>query len=351
MFRRSGMKSNYAYMSAKVKAKKSNLLTEEDYNKMLMMSVPEICHYIGESGYQQDMTELGAYFKGLDLLEYATYLNMARIFNDLVKASQGELRDMVTAYLKKWDYWNLKVILRGKSYGLSTKEIQQNLIPAGGLSADSLDRIGSIESEEALISAFAASNHIEIPADVLSLYRADKNLAALEDYLDGRYYTDLLASINKDSTPTRLFNNYVRYEVDMINMETILKLKLEDIPADAIMGYFVPGGKDIDEKTAANLAALENVDAVVNELATIEGYEEIKEIFVPGTNTIAKISMALKKFHRQQALKFSHLYPLSVLPVVDYLINKEIEVSNIRTIARGTQSGLDRETIKELLVI
>lgn len=45
------------------------------------------------------------------------------------------------------------------------------------------------------------------------------------------------------------------------------------------------------------------------------------------------------------------MYPLSVLPVVDYMLAKRREVANIRLIAYGTHSGLDSETIKELLVI
>ena len=47
----------------------------------------------------------------------------------------------------------------------------------------------------------------------------------------------------------------------------------------------------------------------------------------------------------------SAMYPLSVLPVVDYMLRKEAEVKNIRMIAYGTQAGLDSATIKGLLVI
>ncbi|MDY5678350.1 MAG: V-type ATPase subunit, partial [Candidatus Methanomethylophilaceae archaeon] len=77
MFRRSGRKGNYAYTVARVKAKKSLLLGEEDYNKMLQMSVPEISRYISESGYQKEMAELAGKIEGIDLVEHATYTNMA----------------------------------------------------------------------------------------------------------------------------------------------------------------------------------------------------------------------------------------------------------------------------------
>jgi V/A-type H+-transporting ATPase subunit C len=40
-----------------------------------------------------------------------------------------------------------------------------------------------------------------------------------------------------------------------------------------------------------------------------------------------------------------------VLPILDYIIRKKIEVDNIRIIARGKATGMDVDTIKKLLVI
>ena len=155
MFRRSGRKGNYAYTVARVKAKKSLLLGEEDYNKMLQMSVPEISRYISESGYQKEMAELAGKIDGIDLVEHATYTNMAKVFSSILAASQGELETMVAAYLEKWDIWNLKVILRGKSYGLDAEEIREDLVPAGSLGAESLEKLISLESSEDIISNYA----------------------------------------------------------------------------------------------------------------------------------------------------------------------------------------------------
>ncbi|MCK4455629.1 MAG: V-type ATPase subunit, partial [Thermoplasmata archaeon] len=60
---------------------------------------------------------------------------------------------------------------------------------------------------------------------------------------------------------------------------------------------------------------------------------------------------ALEKHHLKEASTYSHLHPLSILPVLDYLISKEIEVENIRIIARGKRDGLSESTIRDLLVI
>ena len=59
----------------------------------------------------------------------------------------------------------------------------------------------------------------------------------------------------------------------------------------------------------------------------------------------------LQRHLMRQSERFSHIYPLSVLPVLDYLIRKKIEVDNIRIIARGKESEMGSDIIKSLLVI
>lgn len=351
MFRRSGKKGNYAYTVARVKAKKALLLKEEDYNKMLMMSIPEISRYISESGYQKEMTDLAGKHVGLSLLEHATYGSMAAVFKSILAASQGELKDMVSAYLAKWDYWNVKVILRGKSYGLDADGVKEDLVPAGSLSAEDLDKLISYELEEDVISGFTTMVHATVPQEILVAFKTDKNLGIIEDYLDKCYYANLMASINPSSRPESLFLNYIRQEIDIKNLETILKLKLENIRGETVMQYFIPGGKEIDTRLATQLANAETIDSAMADISQLDFYESIKEGLDSSTSSLMGVSVGMRKYEMEQAKKFSHLYPLSVIPVIDFMFHKEKEVSNIRIVARGIDSGLDKDTIRQLLVM
>jgi V/A-type H+-transporting ATPase subunit C len=72
---------------------------------------------------------------------------------------------------------------------------------------------------------------------------------------------------------------------------------------------------------------------------------------LPTNPTMQEIVAAMKQYEIGLANSVAHMYPLSVIPVFDYMIHKENEVGNIRMIARGTESGLDRETMKTLLVM
>ena len=350
MFRRSGRNGNYAYTVARVKAKKSLLLGEEDYNKMLQMSVPEISRYISESGYQKEMADLAGKFEGVDLVETATYTSMAKVFSSILAASQGELETMVAAYLEKWDIWNLKVILRGKSYGLDADAIREDLVPAGSLGAESLEKLVALDSIEDIISNYAKMVSMNAQ-EVLDMYKVSQNLGSVEDYVDKYHYQRLLASIDPSSRPTRMFQEFVRKEIDVKNLETILKLKAEGIYGEEVLHYVIPGGKQIDRKFATQLANAETIAAAASDLSQLEFYDVIKDLVEADNVNLSNVVTEMQKYEIAQAKKFSHLYPLSVVPILDYMIHKEVEASNIRTIARGVESGLSKETIKGLLVI
>ena len=350
MFGRKGKKGNYAYTVARVKAKKSALLKEDAYSKMLMMSLPEISRFISESGYQKEITELTGKYNGVDLIEHATYANMANLFKGILDSAEGELKDMIAADLERWDAWNLKVILRGKSYGLDMEQMEEDLVPAGKLGLAQLETLMGYGSEEEIIQAYGKFVDLAIPQNVLATYGEEKNLAVIEDYLDKAYYERLLLNVDPSSRPKRLFQDFIRNEIDITNLETILKLKKEGITGDVILGYYIPGGAQIDKKLATQLANADSVSAMANDLAQLDFYEDIKDA-LDDSKSLKDIVAALTKYHRKQAKTFTHLYPLSVIPVIDFMIHKETEVNNIRIIARGIESGLDKEIIKGLLVV
>ena len=349
MFNRSGA-GNYSYTSARVKAKKSKLLKEEDYNKMLMMSVPEISHYISDAGYSKEMADLGNRYEGLSLVEYATYANMAKAFRSILNSSTGALSRMVNAYLTKWDFENLKTIMRGKKYGLPIEEIREDLVPAGNLSMDDLDKMLSLTTIEDILAAFSKKIHIVVPDDVISSYKTNGILGSIEDVLVKEYYKNLLASISSRASPTQIFRAYIMTCIDLKNVETVLKFKADGITGDVVVEYWIPGGTEVDEKVMSQLAAAQDIQAAVNEMQQLRMYSEIKDS-LSQDSTILDVVGVINKYRVELANKVGHMYPLSVIPVVDYMIHKENEVRNIRMIAHGTDSGLDRDTMKKLLVI
>ncbi len=347
-----GKKGNYAYVCARVKAKKSSLLTKDNYPKLLKMDLNEIGRFLGETQYNEEMAELGTRYSGVNLIELGTSRNLARVFSQIIEYSTGELKEMLSAYLTRWDFWNIKTILRGKQYGAAEEDIQEDLVAAGEMSGKDLNYLLSLESLEEVLEEAIRLKELAIPERIMTQFESDGKLTNIEDYLDKVYYSRLLDTIRPSTKPKRLFLSFIRKEIDMTNLSTLLKLKKGGVAPEKMVDYFLEGGEELTVAELNHLGSLET-DQMIEELADHSFYEDIQDELVEfkETGSLTNAMLALDRHLIDQSSRFSHVYPLSVLPVLDFLLRKKIEVDNIRVIARGKEGGLDTEVIEDLLVV
>jgi len=348
-----GGKGNYAYACARVKAKKSLLLTKDNYPKLLMMDLNEIGRFMGETQYQVEMAELASRYSGVDLIELGTSRNLARVYHTILGFCAGELKEMIETYLRRWDFWNIKTILRGKFYGATTEEIQEDLVPAGKLSEDYLNALLAMDTTQEVLEEVRRKEGLSIPDQVMAACEERGILEPIEDFFDKVYYQRLLERIRPTSRPKRLFISFVREEIDNMNLGTLLKLKKAGVSPERITSKFVEGGEELNVTELTQLANMESFGQMVDELSRFSFYEEISEGLEKAKSggSLTETMRALQRHLIKRSEKFSHLNPLSVLPVLDFLIRKKIEVDNIRIIARGKESEMEPELIRSLLVI
>src|SRR3989440_8891216 len=124
---------NYPYVTARVRAKKAALLSPDVYERMLVMEIPQIARVLGEGAYKAEILALGSKVSGVDLIELATSRNLAAVYTQIIGFSEGELRQMIGWYLDRFDVQNVKTIVRGKLFGASPSEIQEDIVAAGSM--------------------------------------------------------------------------------------------------------------------------------------------------------------------------------------------------------------------------
>jgi len=226
-------------------------------------------------------------------------------------------------------------------------------VPAGGMKENELNQLLSFASANEILEALKKTNGMVVPEEVIALYEKNSTLAPIEDYLDKYYYETLLQKIDATRKPERIFLSYIRREIDTTNLMTLLKLKKEGTAAEKVISYFIAGGEQITKDSFDSLAAMDNVDQIAGELSKFTFFEDIKDPLeaAKSSGNLGDLAMAMKRYSLRLASKMSHVYPLSILPIVDYMISKKNEVDNIRIIARGKESGLDSDLIKSLLVV
>ncbi len=333
--------AKYAYIVARVRAMKGKLIPMEMYPKFLNMEIPEITRFIEESEYKKDVDELGKKYRGTDLIEHALNQNLALTYRKLIEVSQNEANFLVTEYLRSWDIWNIKTILRGKFSHASEDEILEDVVSGGQLRYRDLSEIVKIATVEGVIAAFAKTPYY--PA--LEGYKGD--IAEIENSLDMMYYSNLIKAVQ--ATGNKLFLKFLKTEIDLKNLKMLFRMKRAGMERDDIIRILIPGGMELKEADLARLASL-SIGEFVRALEEYSYWAAISDISGELTSLI-NIETRLDKYGLMYASQISYYYPLSILPILDYIVSKKLEVDNLRIIVRGKETALPEDIIKAHLVM
>ncbi len=333
-------RSSWAYIVARVKVMKRRLIPSDEYRKLLNMDFNEIVRYLEETDYKREIDELAYKYSGPRLLDYALTLNLGRTYRKIMDVSFGIAKDIITTYLKRWDIWNIVTIIRGKMAGVSAEEIEEALVPVGEYTLDFYKSLIAKELDE-IVKTFEGTPYYSVLSKVGS-----EPLSMIEDELYKVYYHQILKE-RPSEFALKLFVDFIKMEIDIKNIKTILRLKREEVSAEEIMKRIIPGGFEITEEEASKLIAM-SWDELVKAL---EGYWFSKGLEGITGKSISRIEIKFDKAWMEVVAKRASNYPLSILPVLQYMVLKKIEVDNLRTLGWGKWQGIPNEEIEEQLVI
>ncbi len=340
---------NYPYVCARLRAKKSLLYPPDMYQKFLQMEIPQISRTLGEGEYKEEFLALGAKYSGVDLIEMATSENLARTYTKILDFSEGQLKNIISKFIDRWDVFNLQTIIRGKFYGADSQEIWEDIVAAGSFTEEFLRDLVEKESIDEIIEALVDTTYYEPLFQTREIHEEMKTGAPFEDALSHCYYSNLLATTEPSNKPNTLFLNFIRMEIDVLNLRTLLRLNLGNATVEETV--FVEGGLEMSCSDLEKMIEMD-WDSLVTRLGAYSFYETISaELNKAKEKGLNEVLRCLEKHVLREASRYANLHPLSILPVLDYMIAKRNEIDNIRIVARGKESGLDNDMIRNLLVI
>jgi len=220
--------SNPEYVNARVRSRRATLFADEDYRKLIRMGPSEIARFMEETEYEREINELGTRFSGVDLIEYALNRNLAKHFDDLLEWSNGRLYDLIARYLRKFDVWNIKVIIRGIYTDSDPEEIRTDLIRAGELDERTIDRLVEVDEIDDVIELLDGSIFGEPLASATEAFEETGALIPLENALDRAFYENLLADLGRPyEGPEANYVEFLEAEIDFRNARNALRLAHE----------------------------------------------------------------------------------------------------------------------------
>ncbi|WP_049921881.1 V-type ATP synthase subunit C [Halopiger djelfimassiliensis] len=350
--------SNTEYVNARVRSRRSSLFADEEYRKLVRMGPSEIARFMEETEYEREINALGARFSGVDLIEYALNRNLAKHFQDLLDWSEGGLYDLIGRYLRKFDVWNLKTIIRGIYTETPAEDVRTDLIRAGELDDATLERLLEVDEIEDAVELLSGTIYYEPLAAGLDEFEETGALVPLENALDREFYEQLLEDVSRppgreqpQEGPKAQYIEFLQAEIDFRNARNALRLARSGADLDPA-AYYIEGGVLFDESELNRLVA--DYDELVDHIAENKRYGDRLSGALDrlrDADSLIQFEHALDAALLQYADTLASIYPTSVSAVLSYILAKEREVENIRAIARGREVGLSESEIEDELVI
>jgi V/A-type H+-transporting ATPase subunit C len=305
-----------------------------------------------ETEYETEMNALGSRHSGVDLIEYALNQNLAKHFDDLLQWANGPLYGYIANYLRSFDAWNVKTVVRGIYTDAATADIEDDLIRTGEFSDRQLDRLAEATSIEAVVDQLSGTIFGEPLAEAMSDYESEGVLVPLENAVDRAFYAHLLDEVGETDpdSPTALYAEFLEAEIDFRNLRNGLRIARSGADIDPAE-YYIEGGKLFDESEVTQAAA--DTQQLVGFVRESQYGSDLSEALdaLETADSLIDFELALDKALQEYSDRLSNRYPLSVCPVLAYILAKEREVDNIRAVARGREAGLSPEEIEEELVM
>ena len=348
-------RSNYPYSVTRVRAMKAKLIKKEEYSRYLNMDIEDIIKNIEELDYKNDIDELSRKYKDITLIEHSMNRNMANSFQKILKITEGDLNNILQSYLKKYDIWNIKTILRGLSNNIKTEQILETLITAGSLRYTFLSKLLNSNKDE-IINWIKKTEYSKL----IYFENENINLPKTENELDKYYYSKLFEEIGDPFTSDKkYFVNFIKRTIDIKNINTLMRIKKEKllnqksshlINKENILEFMIKNGKELSIQKLKKMISLSH-EEFIKELRHTSYWKYI-QLYINNNNIETKnIENSLLKYNLKDTTIKSHQSIISIIPILEYIIYKDNEIRNLRIILRGKSSNLSNDIIKQEMVI
>jgi len=189
-------------------------------------------------------------------------------------------------------------------------------------------------------------------AAILAKVPAGSPLPRYEDALDFVYYDRLLSALDQSKEKgARDVLDFVRREVDHRNLLNAARWVASGEQGD-FSPYIIPGGKHLKVADVMALARSKDLAALAEALAEQKAYASVKDELAKANTTrmLGTFQSAVWRASMKELDHLSHSHPLSLIPILLFVIRKHREVATLRAVARGKAAGLSEERLKELIV-
>jgi V/A-type H+-transporting ATPase subunit C len=328
------MDNRYAYAVGKIRAKEVRLL---DLPKLLSIleaeNIEEALKGLSDTDYREGL----ALVKQEEDFDLHLSLHMERVYGLISELTHDpQLTDL---FILRNDFHNIKVAFK-KKCGASVEE-EYYLAP-------------SVVNQEEIVEAVETGNFFRLPPllagtlqEIEGIYNSSKkNIQLIDTTLDEIYLSHCLQV--SQQAKCEFLERLFLIQIDLTNIRTFLRLKEMDKGRDFLKNRLISGG--LLERGHFLKSFAGSLESFVDSLRFKDYYGIVKD-GIESWKKSGSFSFLEKLFddYLLNFVKKAKYISFGIEPLIGYLVAKEMEVKNLRTVIVGKFNGLFPEIIKEKL--
>jgi len=334
-----GVTSRFAYINARVSGL-AQRIGDDQWLESMVEAPPEqereLLQFAGvdyvESGSKHEM-------ESLELVLIKALLEDANV---LASGLTSQARALLLFWIRRFEFNNLKVILRSKFLGQTGESIRRQLIDVGPFATLSVDELLRADDFAETLRLVEKTPYADIGRSAWRIYKEHGEIYNIDAAMDQRYYTQLNTRINAVCSENRLLlHRVVGTMIDAVNLVWLLRYRFayDQSPAEA---YYVlnPGGLNLDSRRLMDLARLDSMEAVLERMPPrLAGlFEDVR--------SIADVERRMDELVCRVAGQVLRLTVFNLARIFAFLILREKELFRVHAVLKGKRLQLDPGLIR-----
>ncbi len=340
--------ASYAYSAARIRVMSGKMVRENKIRELIeAMNYKDVIASFEGSTYEEFVSGK----KELKEIERSLALNLATDYKKIVSMSPNKATPFFKMVSARYDIENIKRIIAAKETG---GEVGW-LYPAP-LSESFMRKLRDAGSVSEVIELLKATRYREF------VQGAPANASAVEyeKMLDKYLYEKLMnkrkimefvrnASILGDE---RNLKKIYGMQVDLLNIKIALRCIHEGLSPEKTKELMVKNNFSLTEKKAEMLAESRDIASAISNLEGTPYYE----LLTDASRNYAKdkklypIEKAIDEYYLVKVRNMFIQQPFGLTLIASYLVLKEYEIRNLKTILNGIAEGIPKEEIKKLAI-
>ncbi len=321
--------------------------------QLMQKNASEFLGMLSKTSYRADIDLLSNRYKVPDLVEAVLNSHMMRSIRYAYSAIPPLAKDVIDAYISKWDVENIKIILSAKKLGYGVDRTDEFLtvhgnIPVGifggAISREDYKNIMEQKDMEGVINSIVKFGYGASLLRYVDEVKKSGDISSILLQLDILYYERILKAFRFYNGDEGLMIEYIRDMIDIRNAMVVIKSIAFGIKADK--SAFIAGGNIADSKLAD--MASKGIDDIKQDLPfkidwAFEAYK--KDPFV------TYFEVAMKRELYSKYLKAFEGAALSLDYIVYFIIRCELERDELRNIWLNRYYNIGIERTENMMVL